>query len=69
MTTTAAHHEDQMTTTRFATSADGTRIAYEVQDAVPDGRVETLPGQTHMIKAKVTAPVVAAHLLSTSSHR
>lgn len=27
-----------------------------------DGRLETLPGQTHMIKAKVTAPVVAAHL-------
>jgi pimeloyl-ACP methyl ester carboxylesterase len=38
-----------------------------VADAVPDGRLETLPGQTHMIKAKVTAPVVAAHLLSDSS--
>jgi pimeloyl-ACP methyl ester carboxylesterase len=35
-----------------------------VAEAVPDGRVETLPGQTHMIKAKVTAPVVAAHLLA-----
>lgn len=35
-----------------------------VAGAVPDGRVETLPGQTHMIKAKVTAPVVAAHLLA-----
>ena len=31
-------------------------------DVLPDGRLETLPGQTHMIKAKVTAPVVAAHL-------
>jgi pimeloyl-ACP methyl ester carboxylesterase len=37
-----------------------------VADAVPDGRVETLPGQTHMIRAKVTAPVVAAHLLAAS---
>jgi pimeloyl-ACP methyl ester carboxylesterase len=36
-----------------------------VADAVPDGRLATLPGQTHMIKAKVTAPVVAAHLLAT----
>jgi pimeloyl-ACP methyl ester carboxylesterase len=35
-----------------------------IADAVPDGRLETLPGQTHMIKAKVTAPVVAAHLLA-----
>jgi pimeloyl-ACP methyl ester carboxylesterase len=35
-----------------------------VAEAVPDGRLETLPGQTHMIKAKVTAPVVAAHLLA-----
>jgi pimeloyl-ACP methyl ester carboxylesterase len=37
-----------------------------VADAVPHGRLETLPGQTHMIKAKVTAPVVAAHLLATT---
>jgi pimeloyl-ACP methyl ester carboxylesterase len=29
---------------------------------LPDGRLETLPGQTHMIKAKVTAPAVATHL-------
>ena len=33
-----------------------------VAAALPDARLETLPGQTHMIKAKVTAPVVAAHL-------
>ena len=37
----------------------------DVADAVPHGRLETLPGQTHLIKAKVTAPVVAAHLLAT----
>jgi pimeloyl-ACP methyl ester carboxylesterase len=30
--------------------------------ALPDARLETLPGQTHMVKAKVTAPAVAAHL-------
>ena len=30
--------------------------------AVPMGRLETLPGQTHMVKAKVLAPVVAAFL-------
>ena len=30
--------------------------------ALADARLETLPGQTHMVKAKVTAPVVAAHL-------
>jgi pimeloyl-ACP methyl ester carboxylesterase len=34
-----------------------------VAEAVPDARLETLPGQTHMIRAKATAPVVAAHLL------
>jgi pimeloyl-ACP methyl ester carboxylesterase len=33
-----------------------------IAQALPDGRLEELPGQTHMIKAKVTAPVVAAHL-------
>ncbi|WP_248580794.1 alpha/beta hydrolase [Nocardioides sp. InS609-2] len=33
-----------------------------VAAAVPDGRLEVLPGQTHMIKAKVVAPVVARHL-------
>ena len=36
--------------------------------AVPDARLVTLPGQTHMIKAKVTAPVVSAHLLATGTH-
>lgn len=30
--------------------------------AVPDARLETLPGQTHMVKAKVVAPVVASFL-------
>jgi pimeloyl-ACP methyl ester carboxylesterase len=30
--------------------------------ALPDARLEELPGQTHMIKATVTAPIVAAHL-------
>jgi pimeloyl-ACP methyl ester carboxylesterase len=33
-----------------------------IAGAVPRGRVETLPGQTHMIKPKVVAPVVAAFL-------
>jgi pimeloyl-ACP methyl ester carboxylesterase len=33
-----------------------------VAGAVTDGRVETLPGQTHLVKAKVTAPVVTGHL-------
>jgi hypothetical protein len=33
--------------------------------ALPHGRLETLPGQTHMIKAKATAPAVTAHLLGT----
>lgn len=32
--------------------------------ALPDARLEILPGQNHMVKAKVTAPVVAAHLTS-----
>lgn len=31
--------------------------------AVPRGRLVTLPGQTHMVKAKVTAPVLAEFLL------
>jgi len=35
-----------------------------IVDALADGRLETLPGQTHMIKAKVTAPVVATHFSS-----
>ncbi|MDP3890892.1 alpha/beta fold hydrolase [Nocardioides sp.] len=34
-----------------------------VADALPAGCLVTLPGQTHMIKAKVTGPVVARHLL------
>lgn len=33
-----------------------------VAEAVPHGRLETLPGQTHMVKAKVVAPVVAEFL-------
>jgi pimeloyl-ACP methyl ester carboxylesterase len=36
-----------------------------VAAALAHGRLETLPGQTHMIKAKVTAPVVAAHLAAS----
>jgi pimeloyl-ACP methyl ester carboxylesterase len=31
--------------------------------ALPCGTVETLPGQTHMVKAKVLGPVAAEHLL------
>jgi hypothetical protein len=30
--------------------------------AVPDARLETLPGQTHMVKARAVAPVVGAFL-------
>jgi pimeloyl-ACP methyl ester carboxylesterase len=33
-----------------------------VAAALPDAQLVTLRGQTHMVKAKVTAPVVAAHL-------
>ena len=33
-----------------------------IAESVPDARLETLPGQTHMIKPKVVAPVVAAFL-------
>jgi pimeloyl-ACP methyl ester carboxylesterase len=35
-----------------------------IADAVPEGRLETLPGQTHMIKAKVIAPVLSDFLRS-----
>ncbi len=34
--------------------------------ALPQGRVETLPGQTHDVKHKAIAPLIAAHLLATS---
>lgn len=34
-----------------------------IAKAVPRARLETLPGQTHMVKAKVTAPVVASFFL------
>ena len=34
-----------------------------VAAAVPEGRLETLPGQTHMIKPGVVAPVVSRFLL------
>jgi pimeloyl-ACP methyl ester carboxylesterase len=37
--------------------------------ALSDGRLEELHGRTHMIKAKVTAPVVAAHLEDVSTRR
>ena len=33
-----------------------------IAEALPDGELVTLPGQSHMVKAKVTAPVVAEHL-------
>jgi hypothetical protein len=33
-----------------------------IADAVPNARLTTLPGQTHMIKAKVVAPVLSAFL-------
>lgn len=33
-----------------------------IAEALPHGELITLPGQTHMVKAKVTAPVVARHL-------
>jgi pimeloyl-ACP methyl ester carboxylesterase len=33
-----------------------------VAAALPQGTLETLPGQTHMVKAKVTAPAVAEFL-------
>jgi pimeloyl-ACP methyl ester carboxylesterase len=35
----------------------------EIAAAVPHGRLETLDGQTHMIKPKVVAPAVTRHLL------
>ena len=36
-----------------------------VADAVPAGRVETLAGQTHMVKAKAVAPAVARFFLGS----
>ena len=30
-------------------------------DRLPHGRLVTLPGQTHMINAKITAPVIIEH--------
>ena len=35
-----------------------------IAEAVPNGRLETLAGQTHMIKPKVVAPVVTRHFLA-----
>jgi pimeloyl-ACP methyl ester carboxylesterase len=32
-----------------------------VADAIPGGRLVTLPGQTHMVKAKATTPVLLEH--------
>lgn len=34
-----------------------------IADAAPRGRVETLPGQTHMVKPKVVGPVLTRFLL------
>ena len=36
----------------------------EVAEAVPNSRLETLAGQTHMIKPKAVAPVVTRHFLA-----
>lgn len=36
-----------------------------VANAVPRGRYQELPGQTHMVKPKVVAPVATEHLLAT----
>ena len=33
-----------------------------IADAVPHGRLETLPGQTHMVKPKALAPVLTKFL-------
>lgn len=35
-----------------------------ITDALPHARLETLPGQTHMIKAKVVAPVLTRFFLT-----
>jgi pimeloyl-ACP methyl ester carboxylesterase len=37
-----------------------------IADALPQGRVETLPGQSHDVKPKAIAPLIAAHLLPAS---
>ena len=45
-------------------SPDWMRNAQQrIAAAVPNGRLETLAGQTHMIKPKVVAPVVTRHFL------
>jgi hypothetical protein len=36
--------------------------------AVPGADLRVLPGQTHMVKSKVVAPVVTAHLLIEGAH-
>jgi pimeloyl-ACP methyl ester carboxylesterase len=38
-----------------------------IAEAVPHARLETLPGQTHMIKAKVVAPVVSSFLTAAAT--
>jgi len=35
-----------------------------IAEAVPDARLVTLEGQTHMIKARVTAPVITEFFLN-----
>ena len=37
-----------------------------IAPALPHGRVQSLPGQTHDVKPKAIAPLIAAHLLATS---
>jgi len=34
-----------------------------IADQLPHGRLVTLPGQTHMIKARATAPALVEHFL------
>lgn len=34
-----------------------------IADALPHGQLQTLPGQTHMIRARVTGPALAEHFL------
>ncbi len=33
-----------------------------IAEATPDARLATLPGQTHMVKAKVLPPIVMSFL-------
>jgi hypothetical protein len=37
--------------------------------AIPGAQYQTLPGQTHMVKAPVVAPVITAFLTGARGHR